>query len=173
MNSDRWSKLSSLAEIISSIAIVITLIFLTMQMNQNTQALEATTRQQALNGDTQFLVSAINNPEIILSWSKPELSDEELVKLNEALILFFRNRENDFAQYKRGVMDEATWLRYTSSFTSLLEWKRNRNWWLNFGQLAFEPDFVAEVNRIISAMDTSQEEIQVQDGFRAIFEISN
>lgn len=173
MNSDYWNKLSSIAEIVSSIAILITLIFLTVQVYQNTQAIEATTRQAALNSDTQFLVSAIYNPEIILTWSKPDPTDKDLVMLNEALILFFRNRENDFTQYKRGVMDEATWQRYTSSITTILMWERNMNWWNNFGQAVFDPEYVEEINKIITSVDVIQDETQVQDNFRALFGISN
>ena len=142
------SRLADVSEIVSSIAIVITLIFLTLQTKQNTRAIEATTRHAALIEDTQFLTNAINHPEIILSWTKPKLTSEEIIRLNESLILFFRNRESDFAQYQQGVMDKPTWERYISSITSVLLWERTRNWWYNMSA-AFDPDFVAEVNRLL------------------------
>jgi hypothetical protein len=46
------SKLADFSEIISSIAIVITLIFLTIQMKQNTQAIHAVGVQGALEADS-------------------------------------------------------------------------------------------------------------------------
>jgi len=47
------SRLADISEIMSSIAIVITLIFLTVQMHQNTRAIEATARQGASDSDAQ------------------------------------------------------------------------------------------------------------------------
>ena len=169
MNAEKWSKFSSAAEVISSVAILLTLIFLAVETRQNTNAIEATTRQQALNADTQFLVSAINNPEMILAWSKPELTDEELVILNEALILFFRNRENDFAQYQRGVMDADTWERYSTSLLAILAWQRNQNWWNNFGRNVFEPSYVAEVDRILSTIQVMPADAQIPSMYRDFF----
>jgi len=154
------SKLADISEIVSSIAIVITLVFLTLQMQQNTQAIEATSRQGALGSDTNFLVQAVNNPETILAWSKPELTDKEAIKLNESLILFFRNRENDFAQYQRGVMDGSTWNRYTSSIRSLFAFERVRNWWSNLSAQYFDPGYVSEVNRILAQSPVYHGQIQ-------------
>ena len=162
------SRLADISEIVSSIAILITLIFLTIQMQQNTQAIEATTRQAALDADTQFINQAINHPETVLGWTRPELTDEEAVQQMMSLVLFFRNRENDFIQYRRGVMDEATWQRYISSITATFRYENNRNWWLNYGASAFDPDYVEEINRILER--TSVVKVQVQDWYRAILE---
>ena len=40
------SKLANISEIVSSIAIAVTLVFLTIQVNQNTQSTQAATRCQ-------------------------------------------------------------------------------------------------------------------------------
>lgn len=143
------SKIADISEIVSSVAIVITLVFLALEMQQNTRAIEASTRQAALGGDTQFLMEALSNPEIIIAWTKPELTDVEVLQHFYSLVLFVRYHESSWAQYQRGILDEATWLRYRKSISEVFQYERNRIWWRNYGQLTFESDFVAEVNALL------------------------
>lgn len=58
------TKLSAVTEIVSSIAIVITLIYLTVQTQQNTEALHANSRQATIAADIEFLTTLMDNPEI-------------------------------------------------------------------------------------------------------------
>ena len=106
------SNLADLSEIIGSIAVVITLIFLVLQMRENTRAIKASTRQAARDAETQMVTTAIDHPSTVLGWTKQELTDEELIQYIFWLIGYFRNRENDWLQFQRGVMDEASWNRY-------------------------------------------------------------
>lgn len=146
-----------IAEIIGAIAIIASLIYVGKQLRQNTQAIQAAARQAAVEGDNQWLIKAIDHPEMALAQTKPELTDEEVVQYIMSLILLFRNRENDFAQYQRGVMDEATWDRYRSSFTTIFRFERSRNFWVNFGQSAFDHEFFAEVNGILKELPIAQD----------------
>ena len=159
------SNLADISEIIGSIAVLITLIFLVLQMRENTRAIKAATRQSARDADSQALVSAIDHPQAILAWTKPDMTDEEVVQHTFWLTLFFRNRENDWFQYQRGVMDADTWDRYKSSITATFLSERNRNWWLNLGTSAFNPDYVAQVNLILEKTPIHKE--PVQDRFKA------
>ncbi|MBT5032380.1 MAG: hypothetical protein HOM55_08820 [Proteobacteria bacterium] len=138
------SKLADISEIVSSIAIVVTLVFLTVQMQQNTRAIEASARQGAANADAQQLIQVINHPEMAADIS--EMSDATVVKVHFNSILFMRNRENEWAQHKSGVMDDATWVRLRASTAYVLQDERMRNWWINGGNILFDPEFIAEVN---------------------------
>ena len=159
------SNLADISDIIGSIAIVITLAFLVLQMRENTRAIKASTRQSARDADSQALVSAIDNPGAILAWTKQEMTDEEAVQHTFWLTLFFRNRENDWFQYQHGVMDEDTWERYKSSITVTFLSERNRNWWINLGTAVFNPSYVEQVNEILAKTPIHKE--QVHDRFRA------
>jgi hypothetical protein len=162
------TKLADISEIVSSIAIVITLVFLTIQMHHNTQAIEATSRQGALDADSNFLNQIISNPDLFLSITSPEPTEEGLVRHFASLILFFRGLENDWAQYQQGVMDEATWERYKISISSYMAYERNRNWWMNYGVLRFDPQFVAVVNDLIQ--EAPLRHGQIPDLIRSYFE---
>ena len=69
------SKVADIAEIVSSIAILITLIFLVIQMQQNTAAIQGNTRTATFTADFENLHKSVDHPEIILNYTKPELTD--------------------------------------------------------------------------------------------------
>lgn len=63
-------KLSAWSEIVSSIAILLTLVYLAIQtgqnatqMQQNAEAIKASTRQQMLSTDMAFLRDIFNDPQ--------------------------------------------------------------------------------------------------------------
>lgn len=159
------SNLADISEIIGSMAVVITLIFLVIQMRENTRAIKASTRQAARDAEAQIVATTIEHPITVLGWTKQELTDEELVQYVFWMVGYFRNRENDWFQLQRGVMDEASWNRYLSALTGLFTYERNRNWWINYGTIAFHPEFVKQVNSIMEK--TTPDKHMAQDRWRA------
>jgi len=162
------ANLADISEIIGSMAVIITLIFLVLQMRENTRAIEASTRQAARDADVQSLISAMDHPDAILAWSKPEITDEEAIRYTLWLVITCRNRENDWLQYQRGVMDEDSWKRYKSAITTTFRTERSRNWWVNYGTSAFNPGFVEEVNGILE--ETPVSNVQKQIWYKTLFE---
>jgi len=154
------SNLADISDVIGSIAIVITLVFLVLQMRENTRAIKASTRQAARDAEAQIVTTTIDHPTTVLGWNKQELTDEELIRYVFWMIGYFRNRENDWLQFQRGVMDEASWNRYLSALTGLLTHERNRNWWINYGTMAFHPGFVEQVNSIMEKTTPSKNTAQ-------------
>ena len=98
-----WTKLSAMAEILSSVAILVTLVYLAIQTQQSADSIQANTRQAILDADQQFLIKVMDNPEIYTSQYKPALTDDEKVRLGAYLILFVRMREQLVAVPKRGI----------------------------------------------------------------------
>jgi len=106
----KWEKIAAIAEIVSSIAIVATLIYLAVQTQQNTNALIATSRQSALEGEVAWLSSQIAYPTDFST--EIERSGTEQLRFQGFLIMALRIREFAWFQYQAGVLDEATWLSY-------------------------------------------------------------
>ncbi len=90
-----WTKASAAAEILSSVAILATLVYLAIEIQQSAEATQANTRQAILASDQQFLELLVDSPEIHLLWYKLELSDEERIRLSYFLISHFQMRENN------------------------------------------------------------------------------
>ena len=159
-----WTKLSAMAEILSSVAILVTLVYLAIQTQQSADAIQANTRQAILDADQQFLIKVMEYPEIYTSQFKPALPDEEKVRLGAYLILFVRMRENNWLQYRNGVLDEVTWDSYRSSIVQVLSDSTSRGWWQNYaiGRRAFDSEFVSLVNELLADTPVQERSMLIQ-----------
>jgi len=162
------AKFTQWSEFVASVAIIVTLVFLVVEMRQNTQAIEASTRNAALNGTREFLIQAWQDPDAIMVWTKPDPTDAEILEHFYSLTLLLTSFEGTWVQYQRGVLDKDTWVRQVGALPEVLQYPRNRTWWRNYGENAFDPAFVAEVNGLIA--DTPTASSPVADKVRRLFE---
>lgn len=146
-----WDRTSAIAEILSSVAILVTLVYLTIEINQNAEATRADTRQAILQSDQEFLRLFIDDPELHLMWYKPQLNDVEKVRLSYFLITHMRMRESNWFQYLSGTLDARTWHSYRATIVVVLSAPNTRTWWRNYGvKLLFDPDFIALVDDLLA-----------------------
>lgn len=145
-----WNRLSAISEILSSAAILVTLVYLAIQTQQNSEAVRAGTRQAMLDADQEYLLTFIEHPDLLLLRNKPELTDEEKVQLSAAWITFIRIRENNWFQFRNGVLDAPTWESYRGSIVTSLMGSRGRTWWQNFGRNGFDAEFAAMVDELLA-----------------------
>ena len=97
-----WNKASSIAEVLSSIAILVTLFYLAVEIQQGAEATQAQTRQAILESDQQLLEMLIDDPRLHALWyTSSELTEHEKIRLSYFLILFVRMRESNWAQFTR------------------------------------------------------------------------
>jgi hypothetical protein len=146
-----WTKASAVAEIFSSLAILVTLIYLALEISQNAKATNAEVRQTMLASDQQFLELLIADPQLSLMWWKEDLNPEERTRLSYFLITHIRMRESNWLQHRSGILDDVTWKSYRSSLIAVLSGPQPRIWWENFGvERLFDPRFIDEVNDLIA-----------------------
>ena len=159
-----WTKWSSIAEIVSSIAILMTLIYLTLEIRQNTDAIQADAREGAMQGDVEWLYRMVEDPGLnILLNQRESLTEAEATQLQAYLIAFMRLKEVNFLQYKTGVLDDETWATYqTSIVNGPLASRNGRTWWFNFGSALFDRELAA---RITEALKTAPPQGPVADAF--------
>jgi hypothetical protein len=145
-----WEAVSAISELVGSGAILVTLIYLALQIRQNTASVQASTRQALLQEDQLFISRGMDDPELILLRFKPDLSDEEKVRVNTYLITFFRIRESNWLQYRSGVLDEATWASYRGALTAFASARVRA--WLDSDLIApmFDPEFLSMVKEFLA-----------------------
>ncbi len=147
-----WTKTSAIAETLSSVAILITLVYLVVEIQQNAEATQAETRQAMLDSDQQYLQLFIDSPEIGLLFLKPDLSDEERIRLSNVLLTLVRMRESNWLQYENGALDSVTWQAYLGSLIGPLSGAQSRAWWENFGvERIFNSEFISLVDELLAA----------------------
>ena len=146
-----WTKTSAIAEILSSVAILITLVYLVVEIQQNAEATQADTRQAILDSDQQYLKLFIDSPELHLLQYKADLSDEERIRLGMLLTTFTRMRESNWLQYENGTLDDVTWQAYRLSIVSTFSTPQTRIWWQNFGvERIFDSQFISLVDELLA-----------------------
>ena len=147
-----WVVWSAAAQIVGSAAIVVTLIYLAMQIRQNTDAMQATAREAIAERDVEWLYTMVENPELGPLFRKEEPpTEEDASRMNASLVAFMRIREANFRQYKSGVLDKDTWANYRSSIVNgPLSQPLARVWWFNFGKQLFDPELSEQISKDLS-----------------------
>lgn len=140
--------LGQTVQMVANIGVIAGIIFLGYELRQNTLATQATASQSVTDAESQAILQWVNYPGIVLSFTKPELTDEETIRLHSWLSLYARAHENYWSQFRLGVIDEETFQRYERAIAITLSFERNRNWWINMrGNL--DPSFTARIDELL------------------------
>jgi hypothetical protein len=169
----KLEKLSAWSEIISSVAILITLIYLAIQTGQNAEqtrqnaeAIKASTRQQMLGTDMAFLRDIFNDPEITTLQYKPDLTDPEKAKVAAQYTMFLRQRENNWIQFQNGALDELTWNSMKSTINVIAHQPNFRIYWGNLTRsgnaMGFAPELTQLVDEIVNNTKAGEKAVFIE-----------
>lgn len=182
MNNDNLNKWSAIAQVVSSLAIVITLVYLAVQTRQNTDAIHATSRQNVVAAEVELINTSIEYPEVNmitqglsdgrieypgfsatmqLVYSGGDLggfSPKDVGRTFAHLTKLLRVREGSWMQYNNGVLDDETWQVYRDT---LARWLRDnvllRDYWgMVSSSGEFHPGFVEEMNAAVNRIKAEQ-----------------
>ncbi len=147
----KLEKIAPVAEIVSSVAVVVTLIYLTIQSQQTSSALVANSQSVTMLADMTLLSALISNPEHGANLYRPfnQLTTAEQEQLGNVLAAFIRTREFAWLQYRAGILDEVTLDSYMETPVRWIrEYEAFRYYW---GPLSagVNPDFRTYVNTLL------------------------
>jgi hypothetical protein len=147
----RLEKLAAISEIVSSVAIVLTLGYLAIQTNQNTIAIQSTAQQSIVSEDVELVLSQLEFPHIAPPmYDRHRYSEIELLQLSSWVLAFIRLRESQWMQFRNGVIDQATWETYRSPIAFVLAPEVTRSLWDTLVAMGtVDADFAREVNELI------------------------
>jgi hypothetical protein len=147
-----WTKASAIAEILSSFAILLTLIYLTIEIGQNRATLQANSRQAQQTADAESLSHVLDAPELWLNLSNSNMTDSEKVQLSAYLVSFVLRRQTVWLQYQAGAIDEATWASNQYGLIDILSYSESRKWWEFHDSIsAFDSNFSEYLSRLLEA----------------------
>jgi len=143
MKLERWALI---AEIVSGLAIVTTLIVLIVETQANTEAIQISNRQSLAERGEQYMLARLTSPElatIVEKRSRGEaLSVAELWIYRGYLGAVMRVTEESFLLYEDGRLDEAYWNRNAAAFGAVFANSVARNSFAYWGSIhAFTPEF--------------------------------
>jgi len=146
---DTAQLLGNVGEFVGAIVIVITLLYLALQIRQNTNALHGQSRQAVLAATQAELFAVIEHPELLLNPTRTSLTPEEHVKLAAWLTVVVRGREFAWLQYRNGAIDEIQWRAEYLVLQIVLSVRNSRTWWVSVGRRVFPTEFVDFVDGLI------------------------
>ena len=154
--------LGAIGEFVSSIVIVVTLIYLTVQVKQNTSAIHSQTRATIFRGAQEELWKNMEFPDVTINMVQidRDLSPGEKVRLDAWLSASMKAREFSWLQYLSGSIDENQWESEKSVIVVILGAHRTRLWWKEIGFRYFGSEFVAFVDGLIKTEQPTGEPIE-------------
>jgi hypothetical protein len=157
-------QVGSIGEIIGAIGVVISLVYLAMQIRKNTEA-ERTSTYQAIVSD----FGAMNNtmastPELSHLFVQAmenyhQLSSDEKARISQLFFLCFRSFENMFYQHRKGYLDEEVWTGWKRLMLTYYSRPGFQTWWEHRRDVYSEPFVIFLETEKLDRKITSYHEI--------------
>ena len=142
-------------QVLSSIAVLGTVIYLAIEIKQNTVSLNSQTHAALFAGAQTELLKLYDHPDIVRSiTTRDRLSEDSYIKLSVYLTAFLRAREFTWLQFQQGVVGRHMLDTEKMIIKNTFNVVRNRSWWMQIGKGAFSPGFVSFVDDVLKDGDT-------------------
>jgi len=134
-------ELAAIGEVVSSVAIVLTLGYLAIQTKQTNNALQAGSRQAVLEAELNFLDHIVDDPDLQRFNREGPTTREDRGRLYALYNGILRSREFLWTQYQFGVIDEGTMTSYHTGSMPFFRGPVFAEFWRTQSD-AFDPGFV-------------------------------
>ena len=156
--------LGGIGEFIGGIAVVISLVYLAVQIRQNTKSVRASTYQAILDSsrsDTELLLVHPHLERVYrVGRRNPEkLNDDERPLFRMLVAQLLLSAESLFLQHQQGAIDSDYWQRRQQTLRGLLSQPGVRQWWAARGtpREYYDPGFRELVDSILGEVADREE----------------
>ena len=138
------------AQVVASVAVLATLVYLSIQTRQTNLMMQAETRQNLLENDVRSILDFKDAAGLMHKlWKNQPLTYEEQFRFSLTWLVDLRNREFEYFQYKAGVLDAETWKSYRAVILYSYGPLRYRKWWEKIGRNGADPGFSKMVDDML------------------------
>jgi len=156
-----WEAISAIADILGAIAVVITLVYLALQVRQNTQATRASTRHAA----TEFIMGPPNNflqnesfrKSFLAHLNGEDLDPDQAFQLQVYGYITMKSWEDMHYQYRSGLLTEDEWQPLHANLKFILHSSVWQDYWKREQHIYSKP-FRDEVDRILSELAEKEDQ---------------
>ena len=143
------SELGALGEFVSSIAVLITLIFLVVQLRQNAKLMRRANVRQANDANSRSLVALLDEgvSELFIKGlnSLESLSEVERHRFDNAFANWLYACEEAFVDQREGMFHSDQFVKYANAVPGYLTTPGGKQWWKE-SQTWFNPAFRTDVD---------------------------
>ena len=150
------SKLNQWLTLVANLSVVAGILFLAVELRQNTAAIRAQTRDALTEKQIEIVGWQATNPELAAIHAKAmdgeELSTAELLQFSGYVLAQFREWENSHYQFSAGLFSPPEFEARKASWQILLSgassWAYVATW--QMFRLTFAPAFRADIDRLLA-----------------------
>ena len=122
----------TIAEVVAATGVILSLVFVALEVRQNTSSIRAQTRQELSNASAELLL-AFATTDLGHLWSRfargDSLTEAETARVRPALVAAVRGLENVYLQTREGVIDESALVSYGWKGSMMYRSAAFREWW--------------------------------------------
>ena len=149
-----WTAVGAIGEILGALAVLATLIYLALQIRQNTHEIRAGRVESTLRDQSSYNKLLASDPQLTrIYWTAvdniDDLTEDEKKRWLHLCSVMLRNSEIAYYHHCQGYLPDSThesrerWIKMFLG-TSGFRW-----WWEQYADV-LDPDFVAYVERVIA-----------------------
>jgi hypothetical protein len=148
-----WEALGAIANVLTAVGVIATLIYLAIQIRQNTKAVRSSSIQNLVQSFSTTAQAAVENEYIIPLLLKANsgtdsLTEEERARLHFWFIMTFRRFEGVYFQRDLGIVDADVIDGFERSHIAILASKSAQEWWANSKEI-FNAGFVSYLEHLL------------------------
>ena len=148
-----WDAISAIGEVVGAAAVVVTLIYLSVQIRQNTRSNQVSAEIEALEQLSNWVTRISTDKDAQRLWDLVAEGSEPLSTEDSGQYLWIMGElfwvvESAFVQYRRGYLSKEAWMRFETTLAGTLDNKLTREWWEN-REVPHSPEFRNYVDRLI------------------------
>ena len=152
----KLSEWANIGEIVSAVAIIGSLIYIAVQIDQNTGAIQASTQQDVLSYGREQAELLITQPGLAQFVIEAEqdaknLTDEEKLRFYEFTSWRFATWEIAHAAYVDGIMSEEMWLAWDGYYRLIIEGKPGYILFFENTRPQWDSRFMKHVDEIVNS----------------------
>ena len=157
MNSFDWDMVSAIAELVGAGAVVATLIYLSVQIRQNTATVLASTELESARLFLEFHARMSHSADMARIWDlgltdASRLSSDEKRRFVWLVSEYFFMVEGLFVQHRQGFLSAGSWLPHEATVIGMLTHALIRNWWES-GVSPFSDEFSKHVEKVLAGTE--------------------
>ena len=146
----KLSDVASVAEIIASVGVVLSLVFVGIQLNEGNREARAATVQAVLSTEMDMVTVFINHSS---TWEKvvtgaPLVEGEETRKATNLYNLAMLEASNRYLQYRSGYLEEESWEGTFNTLPGLKSLPIYEQWRQSFGGQGQDSEFLDLLDKL-------------------------
>ena len=145
-----WAAIGAIGELIGGAAVIATLIYLAIQLRQNTKGIRAQSYYSVVSGKNALYRELASDKELFnilgqgLAANPPFDTITDGARAHLLFYAFMNEFETTYLLYKAGAVEEDIWLRDKAQMAGMIGFPGMIDWW-NLAKQYFHKDFLDEV----------------------------